>query len=383
MASIVVSASMLRNPTAGNVAAVLQYVLGLRLLGHDVLYLEEKGWRGSCLDPDTGGQVSFPRASLAFVRALLDEHGARVPVAWVDADAGLVEGMLWPQLHERLAGADLVVELGSPCRLSELRLARVRAFVDVNPLFTQLEAIEPLEHDLYFTYGANVGLPWCGVPTGAVEWLPTLPPVIPALWEGPRPWPRSAARVCCEWSSYEGVEHDGAWYGRQDGELERLADMPGRVDVSLELELSYATPRIRERFESAGWILRDPPFGLRALDSYRDHVQTCQALLAPAHQAHVATACGFLGDTAVHHLAAGRPVIAQETGIAEHLTQAGAGLLTFETPAQAARALGQVSADLARHSQAARALANRAFHFRGVLESLLDRSLCGRLGAAA
>ncbi len=382
MACIAVSGNMLRLPLAGNVASCLHYVLGLRMLGHDVLYLEEKGWRNACLDPETGTADNFPRAGLARVRQVLEELGADVPVVWVDVEAGLVEGMLWPQLRECLAATDLALDVGAPCRLEELRLARVRALVDVDPLFTQAADRGRLDHDLFFTYGVNVGRPGCGVPTGGVEWLPTVPPVIPSLWKAQRPRARSALHTVAEWTAYGGVEHDGSWYGQQDGELERLIDLPGRVPVTLELALSGAPAGVCERFVKEGWAVRDPVGRAGSLADHCDHIHSSLGQLHPGKHAHVVTRSGFFSDRSAHYLAAGRPVVMQDTGVGEWL-EAGAGVLTFETVAEAARAAETVLAELPKHSLAARSLAHEVFHYGRVLERLVDRALYGRIGAAA
>src|SRR4051812_8889081 len=45
---VVVAGYLLRHPVPGNMYAFLHYVIGLRRLGCDVLYLEESGWPDSC-----------------------------------------------------------------------------------------------------------------------------------------------------------------------------------------------------------------------------------------------------------------------------------------------------------------------------------------------
>ncbi len=74
MARIAVAGYMLRLPFAGNIMAYFQYVLGLSLLGHDVVYVEESGWPYSSYDPADGHWHDFPERSLALIRALVDHH---------------------------------------------------------------------------------------------------------------------------------------------------------------------------------------------------------------------------------------------------------------------------------------------------------------------
>jgi glycosyltransferase involved in cell wall biosynthesis len=99
-------------------------------------------------------------------------------------------------------------------------------------------------------------------------------------------------------------------------------------------------------------------------------VQRSKGELMIAKNMYVASRSGWLSDRSICYLASGRPVVAQDTGIAE-LYPVGDGLLTFGDPAQAAGALEEVSSDYARHSRAARALAEEHFEAGAVLRRLL------------
>ena len=66
----------------------------------------------------------------------------------------------------------------------------------------------------------------------------------------------------------------------------------------------------------------------------------------------------------------GRPVVTQDTGWSKHLPE-GEGLLAFEDVEGAAEALKRVESDPARHSRAARAVAEEHFDSARVLAALL------------
>ena len=85
MASIVVSGDVLRRPSGSNLATHLHYLIGLRKLGHQVTYLEERGLPA----PGEGGEdARVPRAGLVLLGDLLRRCRVDVPVVWVDSDAG-------------------------------------------------------------------------------------------------------------------------------------------------------------------------------------------------------------------------------------------------------------------------------------------------------
>jgi hypothetical protein len=382
MASIAVSGYMLRHPLAGNVAAYLQYVLGLHLLGHEVIYVEEKGWPGSCYDPRTSTLGDFPDAGLALVRSVLGKHGVGAPVVWVDAEAGRVDGMSWPELRERLARADLLLDVGGLCWFEERSLPRRRALIDMDPLFTQTGRFGQAEYDVHFSYGVNVGRGDCAVPSAGVEWLPTVPPVVADLWEANPPHGDLPLTTIANWNAYAGVEHGGAFYGQKDREFERLLELPARVPVVLELALSGADTLTRERFVAAGWVVREAADVTASLGAYGGYIAGSQAELSAAKHAYVSTRSGWFSDRSVCYLAAGRPVILQDTGIATWL-DADYGVVTFASVDEATEAVARVTRELHKHARAAREIAREVFDYRIVLPRLLQHALSTRLEVSA
>ena len=65
------------------------------------------------------------------------------------------------------------------------------------------------------------------------------------------------------------------------------------------------------------------------------------------------TRSGWFSDRSVCYLAAGRPVITQETGFGKRLPT-GEGLLSFEDADGALAAIEAVAADYDKHAEAAR-----------------------------
>ena len=178
MASIVVSGDVLRRPSGSNLATHLHYLIGLRKLGHEVTYLEERG-----LPVPLGGaeDAAVPRAGLVLLGDLLRRCRVEIPVVWVDSDAGLVGGMVWPQLRRRLRTADLLLDIGGHCWMQERSLPKRRVMLDVEPHESAplRAATRQPDHDLYFSNRRDPD------ERLAAEWLPTIPPVVPRLWYGP------------------------------------------------------------------------------------------------------------------------------------------------------------------------------------------------------
>jgi glycosyltransferase involved in cell wall biosynthesis len=83
---------------------------------------------------------------------------------------------------------------------------------------------------------------------------------------------------------------------------------------------------------------------------------------------------GWFSSRSACYLAAGRPVIVQDTGFASVLP-VGEGLIPFTNMEEAAAAIREVEADYARHSKAARAIAEEYFDSDKVLNRLIEESL--------
>jgi hypothetical protein len=370
MASIVVAGGVLRRPTGSNLAAHLHYLIGLRKLGHQVIYLEERGATGPG-EPAGAAASGVPRAGILLLRDLLRRCRVDVPVVWVDQDAGLVGGMVWAQLRKRLSGADLLLDLGGHCWLAERTLPRRRALVDLRSGPALLPAGRQTEHDLYFSYRRRpASLP-------GAEWQATIPPVVPRLWYGSRTRAELPLRVL---TGLERRSSGPQGVGTGDGEIEDLLALPSRIGPRPWMALPAERRDLAERLAGAGWAVREEATVDASLSTHRGHLIGSQAALSLCG-AEAAQDIWFTAEDACF-LAAGRPVLSADRTFDSWLPT-GSGIITFDGLDGAVDAVTRLQLDLPRHAAAARSIAERVFHFRVVLPSLLDKALPGRLRAAA
>lgn len=376
MPRIVVAGYMIRHPVAGNLYAFLHYVLGFERLGHDVMYVEESGWPGSCYDPSTRQWQDSPETGLRIVRELVAEYGGHARVCYVGRESGRVDGLSRAALLEALERADVLVNVGGVCWLPEFQRCARRVLVDLDPMFTQVDRFAARvlhEYHAHFTYGANIGKPGCSVPTAGVEWRPLAPPVILDLWEMPEAEPAGPLTTVANWGAYGSVLFEGQSYGQKDREFMKLIDLPQRTTQRIELAGSGVPAATAMRFRNAGWTLEDAgESGVGVgVPAYRAFIARSRGELSPAKHAYVATRSGWFSDRSVCYLAAGRPVVLQDTGFSEWLPT-GEGVLPFSTVDEAASAVDRLNADYPRHAAAARRLARDHFSFDVVLPSLLE-----------
>ena len=333
----------------GHAWVYLQWLLGLRDLGCRVAFVDR------LLPEDEESQLAWLQAVFAPYDLPVLLLG-RDPVPRADV---LLDVMGY------VGGATQEVE------------ADRRVFVDVDPGFGQLWAElglhDPYDgYDAFVTVGTAVGTPGCLVPTRGRSWLPVLPPVHLPSWPvtaGGPTWTSVAS-----WRGPFGpVEHDGRSYGLRVHSFRRLlrtVALSG-ADVELALDLDAFDGADRDSLLAAGFQLTDPRAVAGTPDDYRRYLQGSAGELCVAKSLYVDTRGGWFSDRSACYLASGRPVVAQDTGWTAALP-AGEGLLAFTDTASAAAALEEVAGDPARHSRAARELAEAHLSTAVVLPALLD-----------
>ncbi len=364
---IVLSGMVAGDPRQGGATwAVLQYLLGLRELGHRVVLVEPI---------ETTDLAGSPAA--AYFRELRPFVGD--DAALLDVRRRLTVGTPYERLEQLAAEADLLINVSGMLD-DEALIGRIprRAFLDLDPGFNQVWHQQGHDmgldaHTHFVTVGLSLGREGCLVPTCGRTWIPTVPPVVLSRWAAaPRPSAPAYTSVG-HWRSYGPAKHDGIHYGQRAHSLRELLSLPRRVQPPLRLALGIdpGDGMDIERLTSHGWELVDPLAVAGSPDAYRRFIRDSRAELGVAKSGYVNSRSGWFSERSACYLASARPVVAQDTGFSEHLP-VGEGLLAFETVEQAAAAVEEVERDWDRHSEAARELAREVFDSRAVLADLLE-----------
>jgi hypothetical protein len=363
---------------AGTAWDRLAYVLGLRALGHDVVFVEEvrRDW---CRD--AAGRPCTYAASAN--RAIFERTMRRFDLlarACQLFDGGTDStGLSIARLRDAVAGADLLINIsGHVTTPLVLDRVRRRAYLDQDPVYTQLwDAAWGADlgldhHDVLFTTGANVGTPISDVPTAGRRWHHTLPPVVVDGWRLPEPPPVRRYTTVASVGRYADLQHGGRWYRSKLPELERFAALPRAAGADFEIALAGGEhhPATVARLRDGGWTVTGTA-QVADLDAYRGFVARSAAEIGIVKGAYAAGHAGWIGDRSCQYLAAGRPVLLQATGLGATLPL-GEGLLEFGTPEEAADAVRAIAGDYERHAQWARELAREHFDAATVLDGLLD-----------
>ena len=105
---------------------------------------------------------------------------------------------------------------------------------------------------------------------------------------------------------------------------------------------------------------------------YQNFVRGSKAELGIAKSGYVASRCAWFSDRSVCYLAAGRPVVTQETGFSRHVPT-GEGLFAVSDLDQAAAAIERIAADPERHARAAADVAREHFEAELVIREIAER----------
>jgi hypothetical protein len=256
----------------------------------------------------------------------------------------------------------------------------VRAYVETDPVLPQIEVAEGREftidmlaaHTHHFTYGELIGSPGCAVPVSRFHYLPTRQPVILDWWADVPGLPTRPYTTVASWrQSGKDVEWRGDTYTwSKHHEFMKVLDLPGRTGVEFELALSIDHPEDEALLAEHGWAVVDGGALSRAIDPYRGYVRSSRGEFTVAKDQNVRLRSGWFSDRSACYLAAGRPVVTQDTGFGEVLPT-GQGLFAFGTPDEAAGAIAAIEAGHEHHSRAAAAIAAEHFAAETVLGRLL------------
>jgi hypothetical protein len=383
---IVVLGGMAQMPYAGVAWQVLQYLEGFRRLGHDVVYIEDTdNWP---YDPDQDGYSNDAGPAVRRLERIMRRQDFGECWAYRDASRdGAVWGMSPARFDTVLAGADVLVNLSGMTVLREQHMAApVRIYLETDPVIVQMEiargdraAIEYVAaHTAHFSFGERLGSAGCGVPVERFEYRPTRQPIILDWWRPaagfPQP-PPGAARFTTV-SNWEQTHRDVDWEGEtytwsKSVEFLKLVDVPRRAGVTFSPALVLDDRETLAMLEGCGWqVISAGPLS-RDLDRYREFIRGSTGEFSAAKDQNVRLCTGWFSDRSASYLAAGRPVVVQDTGFDVALPT-GEGLLAFATADEAVAAIGEIRADYPRHSRAAKELADACFGAEMILARLLE-----------
>lgn len=368
-------------PLAGVTYQFLHYLLGLRRLGYEPIYIEDSGrWiydpRINDLSPDASGNIEA-------ILPVLKKHGFENSWAFRGKyPDGKCYGMSDAQIEQLYRDADAFLNVTGAQEIRDEHLVcKRRIYVESDPFASQAKVangdvgmIKTLEaHDTLFSFGENLGAPDCGVPVGKFKWLPTRQPVAIDLWNNSKA-PGSAYNTITTWSNKgKNIEYRGeTYYWTKDREFEKILDLPKRTPACFELAAGVSDD-VKKLLRDKGWRQVDSIEISRSVDGYRNYIQSSRGEFTVARDQYVRPNTGWFSDRTACYLAASRPVITQETGFSKFLPT-GKGLFGFKTMDDILKAVEIIESDYEGNCRAAREIAAEYFGAEKVVGSLMQRA---------
>jgi hypothetical protein len=369
-------------PLAGVTYQFLHYLIALRRLGYDPYYIEDSGrWvydpRINDLTPDAAGNIDA-------VAPILKAHGFERRWAFRGHyPGGRCFGMTEGEILRLYREADAFLNVTGAQELRDEHLAcRRRIYVESDPFASQVKAangdqvmVATLEaHDTLFSFGENLGAPDCDVPLGQFRWLTTRQPVVLDLWDNSSVGAGDAYNTITTWKNKDkDLTYRGdTYYWTKDREFEKFLDLPLRRRVPFELAAGVP-PDVRRRLDENGWRIVDSIGVSQDIARYRAFIQNSRGEFTVARDQYVRPNTGWFSDRSACYLAAGRPVITQETGFSKFLPS-GMGLFGFRTMDDILTAVDTIEGNYAGNCRAAREIAAEYFAAEKVVGSLMARA---------
>ncbi len=248
------------------------------------------------------------------------------------------------QLDRLYRDAALIINMhGGTLPLPEHAATDRLVFLGTDPVEVELEvqrgdqhALEFLDqHVAHFTWGLNYGNPDCKLPWARpYSFVPSPPPVVLDFWDND-------------------VAPDGAPFTTIGNWRQRLPRRPLRgprlsleqapavhedprpADARAGADRARASPATTTTTacswpSTGGWSVPGSELS-RDLDSYRDYIVGSAGEVSAAKEQNVHFRTGWFSERSVTYLAAGRPVIVQDTGFGAALPT-GEGLFAFARP---------------------------------------------------
>jgi len=395
---LVVVGAVAANPYAGMAWMHMQIAAGLMRLGHDAYYFEfSSDWP---YDPVRQMKVEDSDYALPYLERVARAFGlagrwayrrSYADCRWFGLDATRAEGLL--------ADADAVFNVTGATRLAKEKLKVGRwVYFGTDPVVHEIAywkgepSVRTLvdEHDDAVTYGENIGTAASPIPPLPRLRARTRQPVLLDLWDAGPPR-REVFTTVGNWRQVGlDVEFGGEVYRwSKHHEMLKFVGLPRRScwPVEFASNLSQrkpiragdneAVPAVgvddgaRELLLENGWRLADAPSLSMDPWTYRDYLRDSAGEFTVARDLNVRLRSGWFSERSACYLAAGRPVVTQDTGFGEALG-AGEGLFAYRTLDEALDALESIRSDYPRHSRAARAIAEEFFRAETVLARLLD-----------
>src|SRR5947208_10755567 len=299
--TILFSGMIAADPHQGGATwAVLQYLLGLRRLGHEVLFIEQCD--ESSLRPAGAPLERSDNAS--YFRSVMADTGLEQSSALLLSGSKVTAGVEYRRLRELAGEADaLLTSSGTLTDQTLLEQIPVRVYLDLDPAFNQPWHEAGIDvrfdgHTHYATVGQAIGTPGCTTPTCGLSWTVTVPPVVLEHWPRATRVTDDAFTTVGNWRGYGSIEYKGVHYGQKAHSLRQFITLPKETKQTFLLAMAIHPDEKKDVASLAenGWLIVDPSEVTGTPAAYKRFIQGSKAEFGIAKSGYVESRCGGFSD---------------------------------------------------------------------------------------
>ena len=381
----------------------IQYCIGLRQMGHDVYYFEDSGEWPYNLDGGSTGNDWVEKdcvKNIGYLKKLFDRYGLNDRWAYLFPLTGEWFGLSDEKRNDVLRTADMLINVSGALEKPEkYEFVKKLVYIDSDPGFTQVKlkmkngdfGKRIAAHHCHFSFGE--ALP-SFLKDELYDWKPTRTPIVLSEWNNKNEHKHRYTTIM-NWTSYKPLIFEGKSFHQKDIEFIRFIELKRKLkNISFEVALSklqhknwqsslpdhfagdenqdiiFSSPA--DLLSHYGWKVVDPAERCHDIDTYRDYIFYSKAEWSVAKGGYAVSKPGWFSCRSACYLAAGRPVIVQDTGFSQVMPE-GEGILAFNTMEEAIEKIMEVEADYSLHARRAREIAEEYFDAPKVLQQLIER----------
>ena len=174
------------------------------------------------------------------------------------------------------------------------------------------------------------------------------------------------------WNNFrKSIDYNGMTFGTKEMEFPKVEKIPSLVKSSFEIAVGGNDPP-REYWKKLGWSVINSEDISKTAKEYRNYIQSSRGEFSVAKNVYAATRSGWFSCRSICYMAAGKPVVIQDTGFSKYIPT-GKGVLAFATLEEAIEAIENVENDYHAHCQAAILIARQYFSAGVVLKEMMNK----------
>ena len=377
---VCLSADTLGYPEGGGHQSVyLNWALGLREVGCDVIWLEGVSAKAS---------EQTILSNVSKLKQRLEHYGLAKCLALYSRGSQNLQTEKYGCLDfDAATEADLLLNLQYGMPGSLVDRFRRSALLDIDPGRLQIwiseGQIQVAQHDVYLTTGETVGASGSRFPDGGLKWGYTPPCVVLDWWSPNHNLPDKSLNdvpysTLVHWSDKE----DWMVYGNESYINDKrtaflpFLNLPRLVSQPLEIAtyLCALDEEEKEELLRLGWRLRESLEVASTPWDYQRYIQSSRGEFSCARPSCIRLQNAWISDRTICYLASGKPAVVQHTGPSRFLPDQ-AGLFRFRDMEEAVNSIETIAADYDHQSRSARALAEEFFDARKVVKGVLEQAL--------